>query len=177
MKKRTFGILFFLLIAIVGIVTLPYKWSFVFYEQRNTSPIAYLPLENDESFQIRYTHSIHLSDVLETYLITKEKDIRVYGVEYEDFAIGMPSNAGEGETFVEKDGKYVITGMKTVIPSFDILVGDVDRDLYFLYNGYEHNMKDFLVRGNTYTLQLDKLSLFDQWKGENMHGGEQKSAS
>ncbi len=60
---------------------IPYRWSYVFFEHRTTNPIAYLPLENEKFFQIRYTHSIHLSDVLETYKVTKQHEIQLSSLE------------------------------------------------------------------------------------------------
>lgn len=144
---------------------IPYKWSFVFFEQRTTHPAAYLPLENEKTFQIRYTHSIHLSDVIESYLVTENHEIQISSLEYEDTAIGMPSGAGEGEKFVEKDGKYYITNMSQVFPSFNLLVGDVDRDLAVQYIGIEHDLKKYLTRGETYTFKVARLSLADQLRG------------
>jgi hypothetical protein len=170
MKKSTiitFGIVIISVLLLIAFI--PYKWSFVFFEQRTTNPVAYLPLENENNFQIRFTHSIHLSDVFESYKVTEHHDIQLSSLEYEDFAIGMPSGAGKGEKFAEKDGKYYITNMSQVFPAFNLLVGDVDRDLAFRYVGYEHNLKDYLTRGETFTFQVARLSLFDQLKGVRIH--------
>jgi len=154
--------------VILILAFIPYKWSFVFFEQRTTHPVAYLPLDSSKTFQIRYTHSIHLSDVIETYQISNQHKIQLSSLEYEDFAIGMPSGAGKNEKFVEKDGKYYITNMSQVFSSFNLLVGDVERDLAFRYVGIEHNLKDYLTRGETYTFQVDRLSLVDQLRGEKI---------
>ena len=164
--KKPIKIIFFIcgLSGILSVFT-PYKWSFVFFEQRTTHPVAYLPLEHEKTFQIRYTHSIHLSDVLETYIVTRNHEIQISALEYEDFAIGMPSGAGKGEKFAEKDGKYYITNMSQVYPSFNLLVGDINRDLTFRYRGIEHDLKEYLNRGETYTFQVSRLSLFDQIRG------------
>jgi hypothetical protein len=156
-------------IALVGsiilILLIPYRWSFVFFEQWTSKPVAYLPLNDEKTFQIRYTHSIHLSDVIETYWITKDHSIKLSTLEYEDFAIGMPSDAGEGEKFIEKDGKYIITNMSQVFPAIDILIGDINQDLDFTYKEKEYDLKEFLVRGDTYTFQVARLSLMDQLRG------------
>ncbi|MGB3261722.1 DUF1850 domain-containing protein [Paenisporosarcina sp.] len=166
-----------LLILLIGVsllsIFIPYKWSFTFFEQRTTHPVAFLPLGHEKTFQIRYTHSIHLSDVLETYKVTSLHDIQLSSLEYEDFAIGMPSGAGEGEKFVEKDGKYYITNMSQVFPSFNLLVGDIDRELAFCYEDIEHDLKEYLVRGDTYTFKVARLSLFDQMRGVRIR--EQKT--
>lgn len=165
MKRPTKIILFICGFSIIVSVFIPYKWSFVFFEQQTTHPVAYLPLEHEKTFQIRYTHSIHLSDVIETYIVTKNHEIQISALEYEDFAIGMPSGAGKGEKFAEKDGKYYITNMSQVYPSFNLFVGDVNRDLAFRYRGFEHDLKKYLQRGETYTFQVSRISLFDQMRG------------
>ena len=169
MKKRSNIITVLIGIGVLVILAfIPYKWSFVFFEQRTTHPVAYLPLENEKSFQIRYTHSIHLSDVIETYEVTNRYKIQLSSLEYGDFAIGMPSGAGKGEKFVEKEGKYYITNMSQVYPSFNLLVGDIERDLAFRYIGVEHNLKDYLTKGDTYTFQVARMSFVDQLRGERI---------
>ena len=44
---------------------------------------------------------------------------------YEDFAIGMPENAAEGETFEHKNGKYYLKNMNNRFPCFDLRIGKV----------------------------------------------------
>lgn len=162
-NKILIGVIIFLFTLIILLV--PYRWSFVFFEQRTTNPVAYLPLNDEKTFHIRYTHSIHLSDVFETYKITNDHLIQISSLEYEDFAIGMPSGAGEGEKFSELDGKYYITNMSQVFPSISMLVGDINKDLAFKYNNNEYNLKDYLIRGESYTFQVGRLSLLDQLRG------------
>ena len=55
---------------------------------------------------MKYIHSIHLSDVVESYTVTKGNEIKQIELMYEDFAIGMPENAAAGETFEHRNGKY-----------------------------------------------------------------------
>ncbi|MET0787109.1 MAG: DUF1850 domain-containing protein [Paenisporosarcina sp.] len=166
MKKRTNILIGIILIgSLIFVLLVPYRWSFVFFEQRTSNPVAYLPLNDQKTFQIRYTHSIHLSDVLETYNITKDYQIQISSLEYEDFAIGMPSDAGEGEKFTKKDGKYIISNMSHIFPSIDMLIGDINKVLAFNYNVNEYDLKKYLVRGETYTFQVARLSLIDQLRG------------
>lgn len=164
-KRRVFISIFLVGLLLVALFFIPYKWSFVFFEQQTTKPVAYLPLKNEHTFHIRYTHSIHLSDVIETYKVTKDYKIQLFSLEYEDFAIGMPSEAGNGEKFEVKDGKYYITNMTQLYPSFDILIGDIDKDLTLQYLDREHNLKKYLIKGESYTFQVARLSLFDQLRG------------
>jgi hypothetical protein len=139
----------------------PINKNYIFIDNETRHIALRLPVE-DPDFQIKYTHSIHLSEVVESYQVLSDNQLRIVGLAYEDFNIGMPSNAGEGETFVEKDGKYIITGMKREVPDFRIFIGDVDAGLSFLSNGQEHNLKKLLKRGQSYTFQVKRLSLIQQ---------------
>ena len=44
-------------------------------------------------FDIRYTHSVHKTPVQESYYVSESGEIVQYELAYENFAIGMPSNA------------------------------------------------------------------------------------
>ena len=54
------------------VLFIPFRKSLVFYE-RNTGQIAaYLPVKEGDTFQIIFTHSINLTDVIEKYRILPE---------------------------------------------------------------------------------------------------------
>jgi len=97
--------------------------------------------------------------------VTDNYEIQLSALQYEDFAIGMPSDAGIGEKFEVKDGKYFISNMTKVYPSFDILIGDIDKDLVLQYVDREHNLKKYLTKGDSYTFQVSRLSILDQLRG------------
>jgi len=168
---KTKRILLFLLILSIcaALLFIPFKKSLVFYENRTSHVVAYLTLHSEHHFQIRYTHSIHLSDVVESYDVQHDLFI-LQSLEYEDFAIGMPSGAEEGETFREKDGKYYIENMNRSLSDFTLFVGDVDRDLALRYDNREYDLKEFLTRGESYRFEPERLSFFQLMKGVNMDG-------
>lgn len=149
-------------------VLFPTQKYFVFIDNNSEKITAYIPVSNT-NFQIKYTHSIHLSEVLESYKILPDDTLVATEVEYEDFNIGMPSNAGDGEEFVEKDGKYFIKNMNRKMPEFRLFVGDVDAGLSFLTAKKEFNLKKTLERGTSYTFRVQRLSFFQQMKGVNMN--------
>lgn len=167
-KQWTFlSVLAFILIF-SAIVFIPIEKNFVFLDNKEAELAAYLEVKGD-AFQIKYTHSIHLSEVLESYEVLPDNRIRMVELEYEDFNIGMPSNAGEGEEFVEKDGKYLITNMKREVDDFRLFVGDVDASLSFLADNVEFDLKRTLERGKSYTIAVKRLSLFQQLEGVNLN--------
>src|SRR5690606_35836194 len=95
------------LIAILAVLSfLPFFSVIAFTETKTNEPqMYYIDVGSDTLFQIRFTHSIHLTDVLETYEIIDNK-IKMISMEYEDVAIGMPAYAEEGQTLIYEDGKY-----------------------------------------------------------------------
>ena len=166
-----------ILVVIAVLCFLPIQQAFTFTEHRMENPkLFYIPVESDDSFQIRYVHSIHLTDVIESYEITADEKIRLVSMQYEDLAIGLPGYAEEGETFSEDDGVYTLTYDENVIDSFVMLIGDVDAELAFRYLGNELNLKKQLVRGKSYTFCVKKLSIFQLLKGVNMNGEKDKAA-
>src|SRR5699024_11769556 len=65
----------------------------------------------------------HLTDVVEKYEITNNNDILQNEIVYEEFGIGMPSNAEEGQDFEYEDGKYHIKNLNNVFPEMNISNG------------------------------------------------------
>ncbi|MCM3610628.1 DUF1850 domain-containing protein [Planococcus sp. MERTA32b] len=166
-KQRFLLILIVLILISSASIFIPLKRSITFINNETDSIAAY-SLLTQPRFQIKYTHSIHLSDVIETFIALPDDTMKLVELEYEDFNIGMPSNAGEGEVFVEKDGKYFIKNMDRRMTEFSILIGDVDAGLSLIQKGKEYDLKKTLVRGETYTFRIQRLSFFQQLKGVNI---------
>lgn len=166
-KQRFLLILIALILISSALVYIPLKRSITFIDS-DTENLAAYSLLTQPRFQIKYTHSIHLSDVIESFVVLPDNSLKMVELEYEDFNIGMPSNAGEGEVFVEKDGKYFIKNMDRRLPEFRILIGDIDAGLSLLKDGKEYDLKKTLVRGKTYTFKIQRLSFFQQLKGVNI---------
>lgn len=155
---------------------IPIKTAFTFTEHRTENPsVYYVPLKNTNSFQFRYVHSIHLTDVIESYEVTADREIRLLSMQYEDLAIGLPGYAEEGETITVQDGVYTLTYDDNVIDSFVMLIGNVDAELAFRYLGKEQNLKKQLVRGKSYTFRVARLSFYQMLKGVNMNGKRDKT--
>ncbi|MEK5040854.1 DUF1850 domain-containing protein [Sporosarcina sp. FSL K6-3457] len=160
-----------ILVVIAVLCFIPVQQAFTFTEHRTEHPkLFYIPVESDDSFQIRYVHSIHLTDVIESYELTVDQKIRLVSMQYEDLAIGLPGYAEEGETLSVNDGVYTLTYDDNVIDSFVMLIGNVDAELAFRYLGAELDLKKQLVRGKSYTFCVKKLSIYQLLKGVNMNG-------
>lgn len=166
-KQRLIILMLALTLIFSVYAIIPIERNYVFVDNKTEKITAYIKTK-DTDFQIKYIHSIHLSEVLESYRVLSDSTIQLTELQYEDFNIGMPSNAGDGETFVEKDGKYFIKNMKREMPNFRLFVGDVDAGLFFLANGHEFDLKKELDRGNSYTFQVKRLSLIEKVEGVNL---------
>jgi hypothetical protein len=166
LNKNSRYLLVPILICILAfILFFPVKPALVFEYQNTGNVLAYLPLNKMDSFKIKYTHSIHLSSVVESYNITKNNEIKQYELMYEDFAIGMPANATEGEIFEEKDGKYFIRNMKRTFPSFDLRVGKVRANHTIIYKDKEYPLKNSITPGTWIHIQAKRINLFQIMRG------------
>lgn len=164
-------ILLFTLLVVLAFIFLPIHKVFSFTEYRADHPeIYYIKMKNEQEFQIRYVHSIFLTDVIESYLVTDQNAIQLLSMQYEDVGIGLPGYAEEGQTLSVKDGLYTLTFEHNIIQSFVLFVGDVDADLAFRYEGLEVDLKDHLTRGKSYTYSVQRLSFYQMMKGVKING-------
>ncbi|MFP3917757.1 DUF1850 domain-containing protein [Lysinibacillus telephonicus] len=171
MKRVAFVFSFGIVAAVF--LFLPIHQVFSFTEIRTNHPEKfYINISDENVFQIRYTHSIHLTDVLETYEIADANNLKLVSMEYEDVSIGMPAYAEKGETLAYEDGRYILSFEDKVLSDFTLYVGDIDLDLYFLYDDQSYNLKSFLQRGKSYLFEIKKVSLIEKWKGAVFDHGE-----
>ncbi len=162
-----------LAVLLIGSGTLiPFKLAFTFTETRTDQPeMTYRLLSNETEFQIRYVHSIFLTDVLETYKVERDQSIKFLTMRYEDVGIGLPGYAEEGETLtITEEGIYTLTYEEKVIDSFVLYIGNVDAQLAFKYQGIETNLKAYLKRGHSYEFRVKRLTLYELMKGVNLNG-------
>lgn len=169
-NKKVVPLILLFTFLLLLIFFLPIKQAFTFTEHRTNHPkLFFLPLINDDEFQIRYVHSIHLTDVIETYEVMDEKKIRLLSMTYENLGIGLPGYAVEGEAISLKNGMYTLTYNDEVIETFTIFIGDVDAELAFGYDGNEVNLKEHFDKGRSYVFCVTKLSFYQMLKGVDLN--------
>lgn len=156
-------------------VNYPIQTALVFNDGESGELTAFLPLKENDHFSITFTHSIHSTDVVEKYRVTDDLMIEQYEIIYEEFGIGMPNNAGEGEEFVYEDGKYHIKNMEHQFESLNIRNGEVVsnhrlawKDNKQVEECCEVPFNDYFVPGDWYKVKVDKITLLDYWKGERI---------
>lgn len=158
--------------AAIFFLFIPVFLVFSFTETKTEYPkMYYAAVGEDAQFQIMFTHSIHLTDVVETYEVLPTYEIRPLSMSYSDVAIGMPGYAEEGQTLIYEDGIYTLYYENTSLPNFTLYIGDVDYALQFLYQEKMYDLKQNLQRGKSYLLEIKKISFYEKMKGVELHGG------
>lgn len=168
MKLKKYIIIIFLILGSCFLFfSLPLVTVFSFTETKTNNPqVFYINVQKDKNFKIRFTHSIHLTDVLESYQVTKSNKIKLVSMEYEDVAVGMPAYAEEGQKLKYENGKYLLSyDDEKIIDNFTLYVGNIDMDLYFIYRNETYNLKKELKKGRSYLFEVKKISFYQLMKG------------
>ncbi|WP_299093923.1 DUF1850 domain-containing protein [uncultured Metabacillus sp.] len=170
-NKWMTGVLFLvpLLLFSAFLFFFPYKQVIAFTYEDKEQLLAYLSLKQDKSFQIQYTHSIHLSDVFESYRLSAKHIVQTE-LSYEDFAVGMPSNAEGDEVFEEVDGRYYIRNMNRSFPFIDLRIGQVRANHRLIYKDKTYTLSNYIKPGTWVRISVTKLSIWQQLKGVSING-------
>jgi len=147
---------------------MPCQYTVSFYDAKTKEAIAFMPIDRKQFFSIQYTHSIHLSLVEEKYEVTDNLEIRQIELIYEDFGIGMPSDAQGDENFVQEEGKYYIKNMNRVFPEVVLRVGKVVANHRLVLGNTTVPMTSFSEPGSVLIIKPAKLNIWEQWKGVNI---------
>lgn len=166
--KKWLVLLIILVTIAVGFI--PYERSITFTETRTEQPVMYyLPLKDEFNFQMVFTHSIHLTDVIECYQVLTNNELQLLSMQYEDVAIGMPSSAEEGQTLTYENGQYTLRYDDAKLKDFTLHIGDVDYKLDLQHNNEVIALKEKLTRGKSYVLKIKKLSFYQKLKGVELN--------
>ncbi|SER55787.1 protein of unknown function [Gracilibacillus ureilyticus] len=160
-------------IAIV-IFLVPATTALVFYHENTNKIEAFLPLETGDTFQFIFTHSIHLTDVVETYEVTDDLEIKQNEIAYEHFGIGMPSNAGEGEKFTYEDGKYRISKLDNIFSSINIRNGKTVSRNRLIWGNEGENLiwfNQYFDPGAWFKVKIKRITLWEYIRGVRIYEG------
>lgn len=147
----------------------PYHNVLTFQKQSTNELLSYIPIQDQEQFEIRYTHSIHLSEVRELFRVD-QGNIKLEKLIYEDTGIGMPSNAREGDTFRMEDGKYIIEKSKKAppFPYINMSVGQVKAKHKVIYKQQTRLLKKYVGAGTNIQIDVKHMNNWQLWRGVNM---------
>jgi len=161
-------------LIVFTLIFIPFQTALVFYKENTDKMEAFLPIGKGDAFQITFTHSIHLTDVVEKYHVTDDLLIEQDEIIYEEFGIGMPSNAEEGEEFVYEDGKYHVKNLNNIFLTMKIRNGKtVSENRLSWEKGNEKKkvwFNKYFEPGDWFTVKIDKISGWDYLKGVKIDG-------
>ncbi|OZU86992.1 hypothetical protein CIL03_19100 [Virgibacillus indicus] len=169
-KKTLFTIT--LLIFIILLLFVPFRTALVFYKENTNNIEAFLPINEEDTFQLIWKHSIHLTDVIEKYIVMDNKNIKQMEIVYDEFGIGMPSNALEGEEFVYENGKYHVKNLDNIFPEINLRNGKTISENRLVWGGKDEHMvylNEYFKPGAWFTIKVEDLSLWQSLKGVRIH--------
>lgn len=167
--KKWFIVSVFLIGCVVASF-IPFQRALVWTETKNEHPnVNYVLLDSTNDFQIVFTHSIHLSDVIESYRVLTSNELQLVSMAYSDVAIGMPGYAEKGQTLTYEDGVYTLRYDDAKLPNFTLHIGAVQYKLILRYGDEEYDLKDNLKKGKSYFVEVRKLSFYEKMKGVKMN--------
>lgn len=168
-RNRSYFVLLILIIILpIIFMYIPSQLALVFTQPEKGTIISYIPISAEDTFKIKYVHSIHLSDVIESYKITEQNVIQQYELEFEELAVGMPSEAAEGEVFEVKDGKYLIRNMDRKFDSFILRLGQVRANHTLVYKKHAYPLSSVIEPGTRVRVKVEKISLIQKMEGVNI---------
>ncbi|MBD1223475.1 DUF1850 domain-containing protein [Virgibacillus halodenitrificans] len=166
-KKVLFVAILFIIIVVL-LLFVPFRTAVVFYKENTNHIEAFLPIDEKDTFQIIFKHSIHLTDVVEKYQVLGNHEIKQYEIVYEHFGIGMPSNAQEGETFVFEDGKYHVKNLDNIFPYMNVRNGKTvseNRLVWGVDNEHMVYFNKYFKPGAWFKIKVENLSTWQFLKG------------
>ncbi|MBM7551154.1 DUF1850 domain-containing protein [Thalassobacillus pellis] len=161
--------------AAIGLVLILLVWLFIpyhyvlgFQKPKEDELLMAIPIAEGDTFQLKYTHSIHLSEVIEEFKIKNDK---LYPVKliYEDTAVGMPSNAGKREQFELRNGKYYITGLNGSHQSITLSVGEVRAAHKIVHDSRTYLLKEYVGAGTIVKIKPQHVSKWQLLGGVKVH--------
>lgn len=163
-RKRRFWFFIGIISLLLILLNIPLVSVLAIKSEDGSKLLYFTLLQPKEPFYIQYTHSIHLTPVLEKYYMNEKMQIVVDSVTYESYGVGMPSDVEENQKFTQKDGKLIISNINRKLPFFEQRIGQVIANHKFIVHGAEIPLAEIGPPGSAVRFQADKLSLFHLWR-------------
>ncbi|MGA4718655.1 DUF1850 domain-containing protein [Fictibacillus nanhaiensis] len=157
-------------VSIAGLVILimfsmvPFFNSVVIEDGKTARSLAFFDANEGSEFSIEYIHSIHKTPVREIYQVRHEEILQTE-MRFQEFGVGMPSGAAEGEVFAQKGENYILSNMKRTFPSLDIRIGQIIANHTLLLNGNKYPFSAFSEKGSWVSIKVEKLNIWQRLIG------------
>lgn len=127
---------------------------------RSQALLAAVPLRQGETFYIRFTHSLNLSDVTDELQWTGGR-LLCRSTLYATFGAGIPDlTDGIGEKFTQTEEGYLLSGIDKPEDHIDIMLQTVPRHR-LLYRNREADLLKAYGSGTLIRLEVKRLSVRD----------------
>ncbi|MGE7270805.1 DUF1850 domain-containing protein [Brevibacillus panacihumi] len=165
-KRRTRLRLFSLtlLLSCIVLLNLPLYPSLVIRESASNHLVWSSKITSEQTFALRWTHSIHRSAIEELYRIEDEHLI-LSEMSFHDYGIGMENELAPGEELVVKDGLFRILHMNRKFPALHLFTGQVRANHTLLFAGSEIPLSSVVEPGTAITIQVEKRSILREIGG------------
>ena len=141
LKKLSF-ILFIIIFIIFFNFLNRNSYILIFRDYKSNKPLLYISIKENDTFFIRYIHSVALTEVFEFYKINNGKII-LYEFHFSDQCAGLPTEPQDHETLILENGVFKLKYMK--------------REFEKIYYGiYEKGAFSFIYKHKT----IDLSNLF-----------------
>lgn len=148
-----------LVILILSFWYLPIREQLTVFDERTGRMLLTLPIEPGETFYLRYTHSVNLSDVTDGMEWTGEA-IMVRSTLFKSFGVGMPVlTDGIGTHFENTPDGFLITGIDRPEPGILLLLQEVPNNR-LLYRDHEINLLERFGSGTLIRICVCPVSIF-----------------
>lgn len=120
-----------------------------------------LPLEKNETFAVRYNHSVNRSPVIDSIEWTGDGMLTVRTSLYQTYGAGIPSLVdGVGTGVITTDDGFLLVGIDTPHEYISLLTGTY-ADHHLLYRGKEISLKSIVGEKQLIVLTAGRASLFE----------------
>ncbi len=150
--------LLFLFALLLCVFFLPVAPRLVLTRAKDGKMLLALPIAQQETFQIRYTHSANRSPVVDTIEWTGEV-LMVRESLFQTFGAGIPIPAdGIGKELIKTDKGYRLTGIDKPQDSFLLMTQEIP-DHYLLYRDREISLNALIGIGSILKFEVRKTTL------------------
>lgn len=167
MFMRPLTIILLVLIIALPIVYLlwPTQLALTLTQGKTNQVVFIEPMNVGNRFTIQFIHSIHKTPVIEEYFIDKQYNIVLDQITFETYGVGNPSSLEPGQTFTQKDGKYIIGNVNRVLPYFDQAIGQVIANHQLIIGHKQIAFAEVSPPGSWVRIEVKRVSRFSIWKG------------
>lgn len=158
-KRVLLSLFLFSLITFLIFLIIVMPLQYLKIEDLNNVEVnAVFPVREGEVFTIKYTHSVELLPVYETYLI-KERQIWLQETRFYSFGAGMGLLEGRG-VYLEQNGMMKIRDLSEIIEPLILRTGELSKH-QFIYRDQSYALTD--IFGTEARLIFEVSRGFD-WK-------------